>query len=104
MKNNKTGILLSLFEIALGILLLIDPIGFTTGIIIIAGVLLLLFGVVEVIKYFRTDAVKAASEQYLTKGLCALGAGVFCVVKTEWFTVAFPAMTFLYAFINILFP
>lgn len=99
MKNNKTGILLSLFEIALGILLLIDPIGFTTGIIIIAGVLLLLFGVVEVIKYFRTDAVKAASEQYLTKGLCALGAGVFCVVKTEWFTVAFPAMTFLYGIV-----
>ena len=53
MKNNKTGILLSLFEIALGILLLIDPIGFTTGIIIIAGVLLLLFGVVEVIKALR---------------------------------------------------
>ncbi|MBO7157895.1 MAG: DUF308 domain-containing protein, partial [Clostridia bacterium] len=62
MKNNTTGILLSLFEIALGILLLIDPICYSTGIIIIAGVLLLLFGVVEVIKYFRTDAVKAASE------------------------------------------
>ncbi len=99
MKNNKTGILLSLFEIALGILLLIDPIGFTTGIIIAAGILLLLFGVVEVIKYFRSEPVKAASEQYLTKGLCALGAGIFCVVKTEWFTVAFPAMTFLYGIV-----
>lgn len=40
-KENAGSLILSLAEIAVGILLLVNPVGFTAGIIIAAGVLLL---------------------------------------------------------------
>lgn len=42
-------------EILVGVLLLIDPIGFTSGIIIMVGIALMLFGCVCVIRYFHTS-------------------------------------------------
>lgn len=98
-KNNYNGIILSLFEIIIGILLLIDPIGFTTGIITAAGIALLVIGVICSIKYFRTEAAEAATGQYLLKGLAALLAGAFCVLKADWLIVTFPALTILYGIV-----
>jgi len=94
-KKHLTGILLCLFEMAVGVLVLIDPLGFTTGIIVAAGIGLLLLGMVCVIKYCRTEAKIAAQERLLLKGLLALTAGSFCALRSEWFLVTFPAFTFL---------
>lgn len=96
LKNSMGGIALCLFEIIVGILLLINPIGFTTGIITGAGILLLFLGIGCVIQYFRTEAELAATGQYLVKGLIALLAGVFCICKAQWFIVTFPALTIIY--------
>lgn len=95
-KQHANTILLCLFEILVGILLLINPIGFTAGIITGFGILLLVVGVISVIRYFQMDALEAASSQSLAKGLVALAAGVFCTFKTEWFIVTFPLLTILY--------
>lgn len=94
-KKHLTGILLCLFELAVGVLVLIDPMGFTTGIIIAAGIGLLIFGLANVIKYYRTEAKAAAAGQFLLKGLLALTAGCFCVFQSEWFLATFPAFTIL---------
>lgn len=96
LKTNLGGIVICLFEILVGILLLINPVGFTAGIITGAGIVLMLGGILSVIKYFRTDAEEAASGQMLVKGLVALLTGAFCTFKSEWFIVTFPVITLVY--------
>ncbi len=96
MKNTLNGIVLCLFEIVVGILLLINPISFTTGIITVAGVVLIILGVISIIKYFKTEAKQAAVGQYLMKGLVSLLAGTFCTFNSHWFIATFPVLTILY--------
>lgn len=96
LKKHTNSILLCLFEILVGILLLVNPVRFTSGIITAFGVVLILLALVCVIKYFRMNAVSAATSQLLVKGLIALAAGAFCTFKTHWFIVTFPILTILY--------
>lgn len=96
-RGRSGSLLLCILEIVAGVLLLIDPVGFSSGIIMGAGVLLCLGGVVSVVRYFLTPAEAAAQRQLLFKGLLAMMAGVICVVKYDWFISAFPLLTVLYA-------
>lgn len=96
LKESANSIALCLFELVVGILLMINPIGFTSGIIKIAGVVMLALGVVEIVKYFRADVSEAAVSQTLTKGILFLLGGLFCILKTEWFIVTFPVLTIIY--------
>lgn len=95
-KFRINGILLSLFELVVGVLLLINPIGFTSGIIIVLGLVLTVIGLISVINYFRTDPEAATVGQNLFKGIVAMTAGVFCILKTEWLITIFPLLTILY--------
>ena len=61
-KENFGGILLCLGQLLIGILLLINPAGFTSGIIIAVGAVLLLAGIVSAIRYFRMPPVPAAAQ------------------------------------------
>jgi len=84
-KKHLTGILLCLFELLVGILVLVDPMGFTTVIIVAAGIGLIILGLVSVVKYGRSEPQAAAQGQYLLKGLLALTAGFFCAFQSQWF-------------------
>lgn len=95
-KENMNGILVCIFELVVGILLLISPVSFTSGIITAFGVVLLIMGLISIIKYFRTDPVEAAHGQILVKGLVALLVGGFCALKSEWFVATFPILTLIY--------
>lgn len=97
-----SGLITGLVELLVGILLLIDPIGFTSGIIIAVGAALCLIGLKSVITYFRSDAFNAAASQSLSKGLIYLFIGGFCAFKSEWFIVTFPILTLLYGAIMLL--
>ena len=77
-------------------MLLINPIGFTSGIMIMLGIMLLVSGIISVIGYFRTDAAIAVHEQGLSKGLISSALGLLCILQSQWFIVAFPILTFLY--------
>lgn len=101
LKQNANGVFLCLFEMLAGVLLLIDPVGFTSGIIIAAGVVLLAIGVVNVIKYFKANLQEAAAGQLLMKGLCCLLAGGFCVFKSQWFIITFPVLTVIYGIVTL---
>lgn len=96
LKEQINGIVLCLLELLVGVLLLIDPVSFTSWIIMTAGIVLILAGLVDVIKYFRTDPQEAVLGQTLVKGLLAVLAGGFCVLKTDWFIVTFPVLTIIY--------
>lgn len=102
MKNTLSGIVLCLFEILVGVLLLVNPVGFTSGIIIAAGVVLMISGLVSVIKYFRTPAWEACAGQSLTKGLIGLLLGAFCAFRSGWFVATFPVLTLLYGVVILI--
>ncbi len=99
LKENVNGVALCIFDLIVGILLMINPVGFTSMIIKISGVVMLLLGIIEVVKYFRTDTKDAAIGQTLTKGILILLAGLFCVLKTDWFIVTFPVLTIIYGIV-----
>ena len=98
-QKNTNVILISLFEIAVGILLLIDPIGFSKAIIIGAGVVLIVAGLYNVLKYFRTEAAVAATGQYLFKGLLALSIGAFCILNRDSLAGIINILTAIYGLI-----
>lgn len=95
-RENFGGVIACLVEILIGILLLINPAGFTSSIIIGLGVILLLAGLSAVIAYFRAAPIEAARGRGLAKGLCAAAAGLFCIMRNQWFIATFPLLTILY--------
>lgn len=100
-KKNFGSIFTSLVEILIGILLLINPVGFTSGIIIALGVVSLIGGIADIIRYFRTNAVQAASEQWLARGLVGAVIGAFCILRSKWFILTFPVLAVLYGVVNL---
>ena len=102
LKNNIGGIAMCLLELLVGALLLINPVGFTSGIIMGAGLVLILIGIVCIIKYFRAEPEEAAKEQNLLKSLIALLAGGFCALRAEWFVITFPVITLIYGLVILI--
>ena len=96
LKRNLSSMAMSLVEVIIGILLLVNPIGFTSGIIITFGIVLMIMGIHKTIQYFRTEPEEAAVSQILVKGLLTLLAGAFCAFNSHWFIATFPVLTLVY--------
>lgn len=99
---SAAGIVPGIMELVAGILLLLNPAKFTSTVLIGLGGVLIVLGLVDVVKYFRTDAKTASLGQLLTKGLVSLLAGAFFVIQWEWFLTAFPVLTMVYGIIILL--
>lgn len=93
---------MSLVEVIIGILLLVNPIGFTSGIIIAFGIVLMIMGIGKTIKYFRTEPEEATVSQILAKGLLMLLAGAFCAFNSHWFIATFPVLTLVYGVVILI--
>lgn len=91
-----SSILLSLCEAIIGVLLLVNPVGFTVGILIFLGIVFVILGITSVVQYFRTPAEIAAAKQGLTRGCLEILAGLFCILNNGWFITVFPILTVLY--------
>lgn len=89
-------VLAALAELLIGILLFIEPVRFTSGILLGVGVILLIFGAVCLLRYFRAEPVQAALERNLAKGLVMLLLGGFLAFRTERAIALFPLLTHLY--------
>lgn len=96
LKRNLGSVAMSLAEIIIGILLLVNPVAFTSGIIVAFGIVLMLVGVSTIIKYFRTEPEEAAVGQLLVKGLLELLGGAFCAFNSHWFIATFPVLSLIY--------
>lgn len=101
-KENSVSLLLCLCELVLGILLLINPTGFTTGIIIAFGAVCLVFGIVQIIFYWKKPFAEATSRLYLMKGLVSVSLGLFCVCFSHWFLETFVLLSFLYGILLLI--
>ncbi len=102
LKRSLGGMAMSLIELVIGILLLIDPVGFTSGIIITFGIVLMIMGIGTTIRYFRTEPEEAAVGQILVKGLLMLLAGAFCAFNSYWFITTFPVLTLMYGVVILI--
>lgn len=96
LRERAGGIIICIFELVVGVLLFVNPVGFTSGIIMVAGAVLMVLGLVEIVKYFRTNAQEASCGQMLVKGLLSVLVGAFCAFRAEWFITTFPVLTVLY--------
>lgn len=101
-KRSLCGIGMSLVELIIGILLLINPVGFTSGILVTFGIALMMIGISTTLKYFWTDAVEASVRQLLVKGLILLLTGAFCTFCSRWFLVTFPILTLIYGVVILI--
>jgi len=102
MNRNTGNLLMCLSEIVIGILLLINPVGFTSGIIITIGILLAILGIVNIVGYFRADPEEAALKNELAKGLVFGSVAFVCIFRTGWFIAAFPLITVFYGILILL--
>lgn len=95
-KFNPNGLVVILFELAVGVLLILNPDMFTKAIILVAGVVLAIVGIINIISYFKTDAEVAAQGQKLVIGLGALVLGVSCILGSSWIMKTLGALTLAY--------
>ena len=102
LKHNLSSMAMSLVEIIIGILLLINPVAFTSGIIVAFGVVLVVMGIGATIKYFCIEPEIAAGSQILVKGLLLLLCGAFCVCNSQWFLATFPVLTLVYGVVILI--
>lgn len=102
LKRSLNGIAMSFAELIIGILLLVNPVGFTSGIIVAFGIVLMFLGVGSIVKYFRTEPEKAAVSQLLAKGLMELLGGAFCTFCSYWFVATFPVLTLIYGIVILI--
>lgn len=96
LKRYKGSILFCMLEIAVGVLLLINPIAFTTGIVMAFGAALLAVGIMKIVRYLRMDPRQAVASRGLVKGLILMAAGGFCLIRSDWFIVTFPMLSVIY--------
>ena len=102
LKKNSVNLLISICELVLGILLLINPTGFTTGIIIAFGAACLIFGIIQIVFYWRKPFADAMSHLYLMKGLISSSLGLFCICFSHWFLDTFVLLSFLYGILLLI--
>ncbi len=102
LKENWLSILLALFLIAGGILLLINPAVYGIFFIKIIGVLLILLGVFDIIKYFRAKPEEAAKGSAFSFGAMMITIGCFCILGSQWFIDVFPILAVLYGLVQVL--
>lgn len=97
LRGRVGGLVLCVLEVVVGVLLLIDPVGFTGGVIVAAGCVMAALGAAGVVRYFLMPPEEGAKAQLLFRGLLLVLAGVLCITQSRWFIAAFPLLTVLYA-------
>ena len=85
-RKNLLNLILCLGELVIGILLLVNPEGFTQAIVLAVGIVVAALGVLNVINYFRADPREAAEDHRLAYGLGQLALGVFFLTRSGWTT------------------
>ena len=95
------NLLVCVAEILIGALLLLNPLGFTSTVLIALGILAAVLGAIRLLGYFRAPPERAAEGGGLVTGLVLLLAGLFCIFRWEWFVVTFPILTVVYGVLTL---
>lgn len=79
LKNNLPVILLTLFEFAVGVMLLVNPDAFTKAVLITFGAVLVVIGVIYLVRVLR-DQTEGHSAITLIFAIASLVAGLFFII------------------------
>ncbi len=101
-KANMPAFILFLAEAAVGVLLLVNPIGFTSVIVRAIGIGMAAGGAIWSVKYFRTPVKEAAASGMLFCGIVSFLLGLFLITRTQWLITTLTILLAIYA-IMILF-
>ena len=82
-KMNLKEIIFCIVELVIGILLLINPVSFTAGIIVLCGVSMLATGILFGFKYFRMTPEEAKDEVFQKYYNSLANNGVLFIGSTE---------------------
>ena len=99
LKANPGKLLIAVCEAITGFLLLRNPTGFTLGILKALGILLIIGGILQILRYFRLSPEDGAKSQGLTRGILELLAGLICALNSQWLLKTFPALTMVYGIV-----
>ena len=95
------GVLASIVEMLIGVLLLIDPVGFTSGVVVVLGAVVLAVGLWSILSYFRRPVVVAYTDWRLGRGLLMALAGLFCITNSQWVLGVLPALFTVYGLVML---
>lgn len=102
LKNNVPVILLILFEITVGILLLVNPEAFTAAVITCFGIVLLVIGVVYLVRFIKDKkSDDDANVMTLILSIISLIVGCVCAFLTKWVIGLFAVVAVIYGVILI---
>ncbi len=87
---------LGICELAIAVLLLINPSVFMNIIVTGAGLVLLVVAAVAAVRYFRAPAAVAAKEQNLMKAAVTAILGGFCLCQFLWIDDAMPILSVVF--------
>lgn len=94
LKQRFPTLFLSLAELIVGILLLINPTAFTNAIIVLAGIILAVVGVLKILPYFRKS--NDVSKTTLTTGIIELVAGILLIACSGMIITLLDILTTLF--------
>lgn len=102
LKRDTSVFVISLCQIIIGILLFINPLAFTNGIVIACGAIMLILGVASIVGYFTTEKTLAAAENSLFEGMLLLIIGGFCAFQSKWLVEVVSIASILYGVVLVL--
>ena len=97
----SVSLILAVCELALGLLLLINPVSLTSAVIIGMGVLLMVLGTFHLIHYIRLPLEEAVKTWKLASGAGILAIGISFIVNQGWMVQFLSSLTTLYACIAL---
>ena len=102
LKNNIPIILMLLFEIAVGVLLLVNPETFTTIVVVSFGIFLTVVGIIYLIRYFSARKREEESLLTLIWSLVLISVGIFVISANQLIMSFFAFIAILYGVILLI--
>ncbi|MCR5004994.1 MAG: DUF308 domain-containing protein [Clostridiales bacterium] len=103
LKKISATLLLAVAEIALGILLLISPSGFTMAVVIAVNIILIISGLVNVVEYLRLPKEEAMQTWKFSSGAAGITLGVLGIIYRQQILQEFGMLVVVYGITILLF-
>lgn len=95
------SLILCILELAIGVILLASPLGLTSLILLVAGILFAAGGCLQMILYLRLDPLLASQGRRFSAGLALIGAGLFLIIRRDYVVSASLALSLFYGLLCV---
>lgn len=101
LKENWSSLLTIVFLLVVGVLLLINPSVHSIIVLRIAGGLVALLGIYDLIMYFKAPPAEAAKGSGFYSGVIMITVGMYCLLRGDQLMDTFPMAVVLYGLFQI---